>query len=161
MKKLFVLICLVVLFVGCEKKKEVPVSATIPGRFEKINSAKFKELMASNKGNVVLVNFFATWCPPCRKEVPELIQLKSAYVGKNVVFIGLNVDETGEETLVPFAEKVGFNYPVYLAEQDLSREYQIDAIPNSLLFSKDGKLIQNLKGYVDPATLKSMIDALL
>ncbi len=161
MKKLFVLICLVVLFVGCEKKKEVPVSATIPGRFEKINSAKFKELMASNKGNVVLVNFFATWCPPCRKEVPELIQLKSAYAGKNVVFIGLNVDETGEETLVPFAEKVGFNYPVYLAEQDLSREYQIDAIPNSLLFSKDGKLIQNLKGYVDPATLKSMIDALL
>lgn len=163
MKKIFVLLCLVVALIGCQKKEEAKLTggATSATKFEKMTSTKLKEVLASNKGNVVLINFFATWCPPCRKEVPELIQLKNTYAGKNVVIIGLNVDETGEETLAPFAEKVGFNYPVYLADPELSREYQVDAIPNSFLFSKDGKLIQNLKGYVDPGSLKGMIDALL
>lgn len=167
MKKFLVLLCLVFVFVSCQKKEEAVSPAGGAGtasgqsKFEKMNSAKLKEVLAANKGNVVLLNFFATWCPPCRQEVPELIQLKSTYAGKNVVFIGLNVDETGEETLKPFADKVGFNYPVYLADPELSREYQVDAIPNSFLYSKDGKLIQNLKGYIDPGSLKGMIDALL
>jgi len=164
MKKILVLMFLVLVFVSCQKKEEANVGSTpntAATKFERMNSAKLKEVLASNKGNVVLINFFATWCPPCRQEVPELIQLKNSYAGKNVVFIGLNVDETGEETLKPFAEKVGFNYPVYLADPELSKEYQVDAIPNSFLFSKDGKLIQNLKGYVDPGSLKGMIDALL
>lgn len=162
MKKILILLCFVFIFSGCQKNGETKAPlASAQAKFERMNSAKLKELLVSNKGNVVLINFFATWCPPCRQEVPELIQLKAAYAGKNVVFIGLNVDETGEETLKPFADKVGFNYPVYLAESDLSREYQVDAIPNTFLFSKDGKLVQNLKGYIDPGTLKGMIDALI
>lgn len=163
MKKIILILSLVLAVVSCQKKEEniAVTSKSVQGSFEKMNSAKLKEVLSANKGKVVLVNFFATWCPPCRKEVPELIQLKTAYEGKNVVFIGVNVDETGEETLKPFAEQVKFNYPVYLADPELSREYQVDAIPNSFLFSKDGKLIQNLKGYVDSKSLKGMIDALL
>lgn len=161
MSTVLLLLLFVVFLTACQKKQEEQASTASSGRFEKINSLKLKEVLNTNKGKVVLINFFATWCPPCRKEVPELIDLKKSYEGKDVVFIGLNVDETGEETLVPFAEKVGFNYSVYLADPELSKEYQIDAIPNSFLFSKDGKLIQNLKGYVDPVSLKGMIDALL
>ncbi len=163
MKKLAVLLILVTLVFACSKKEEPPVSSS-PAPASKsslslksLTSKDLQEIISSNSGKVVLVNFFATWCPPCRKEVPELIELYKNYRGKNVEFIGIGIDEGGAEVIVPFAEKVNINYPLYLTSQELTTAYKIDAIPATFIFDKKGKLVQSINGYVEGQELAKII----
>jgi thiol-disulfide isomerase/thioredoxin len=146
-------------FLSCGKEQQPQQKPS--GTYKQLTLVDYNNLMASNKGKVVIVNFFATWCPPCRKEVPELIKLAKAYDGKNLQIIGISVDENGEEAVIPFAQQVGFNYPVYLTTPELNKTFNIDAVPQIFLYSKDGSLITNLKGYVDTKELMPIIDKLL
>lgn len=155
---------------SCTKKEESKVE---PSRESSNQSVSFKKdlktltskdlqtILTSNKGKVVLVNFFATWCPPCRKEVPELIELYKTYKNKNVEFIGIAIDDNGAEAVAPFAEKININYPLYLTTQDLNNIYKVDAVPTTFLFDKNGKLVQTITGYVEGSELSRMINMML
>ena len=103
MKKIF-LPLLLCLLLPCAAWAE-----TLPS----LNLASLNDLLAKNKGKVVMLNFFATWCPPCRVEIPELIKTSKAYADKGVVIISLSVDEDSAPVL-PFVKKMGMDYPVYL-----------------------------------------------
>jgi thiol-disulfide isomerase/thioredoxin len=159
MKKYCIFLLVMLAFLSCGKEQQPQQKPS--GTYKQLNLVDYNNLMASNKGKVVIVNFFATWCPPCRKEVPELIKLAKAYDGKNLQIIGISVDENGEEAVIPFAQQVGFNYPVYLTTPELNKTFNIDAVPQIFLYSKDGTLITNLKGYVDTKELMPIIDKLL
>jgi thiol-disulfide isomerase/thioredoxin len=159
MKKYCIFLLVMLAFLSCGKEQQLQQKPS--GTYKQLNLVDYNNLMASNKGKVVIVNFFATWCPPCRKEVPELIKLAKAYDGKNLQIIGISVDENGEEAVIPFAQQVGFNYPVYLTTPELNKTFNIDAVPQIFLYSKDGTLITNLKGYVDTKELMPIIDKLL
>lgn len=154
------IILLVMLTFSACGKKEATTSKT-SGQFKQLNLIEFNNVLNSNMGKVVLVNFFATWCPPCRKEIPELINLTKEYKDKNLVIIGISVDENGEEAVLPFSQQVGFNYPVFLTTPELNSSFNIDAVPQIFIYDKAGKLVANLKGYVESSELKAMIDKLL
>lgn len=94
MKKIF-LPLLLCLLLPCAAWAE-----TLPS----LNLAGLTDLLAKNKGKVVMLNFFATWCPPCRVEIPELIKTSKAYADKGVVIISLSVDEDPAPVL-PFVKK--------------------------------------------------------
>lgn len=161
MKKILLVMITVTSLLACQNyKDQIPQSKT-SGTYKQLTNAELNNFLASNKGKVVLINFFATWCPPCRKEIPDLISLANQYKGKDVTIISISVDENGEEAVKPFAEQVGFNYPVYLTTQELTATYNIDAIPQTFLYDKNGKLITNLRGYVEAEQLRKMIDSLL
>jgi peroxiredoxin len=92
------------------------------------------------KGHVVLVNFWATWCPPCRKELPDLEALFQKYKGQG--FIVLAISDEPEAKVKPFVDAQGINYPVILDPGDkVSELYKIDGIPKSFVYNRDGQLV--------------------
>ena len=81
---------------------------------KKIILSELKTVLENNKGKVVILDLWATWCPPCRKEIPGFINLYNKYQGKGVEILGIAFDENGVEVVPPFIKKMGINYSVYL-----------------------------------------------
>ncbi len=92
------------------------------------------------KGKVVLVNFWATWCPPCRKEMPDLQKLYEEFADKGLVVLAIS-DEV-EKTVQPFIQKAGYTFPILLDPgRTVNTAYHIYGIPNSFMYDRDGKLV--------------------
>ncbi len=97
---------------------------------------------AALKGKVVILNFWATWCGPCREEIPEMIALQSRYKD-DLQIIGISEDDGPPEQVAKFAQKAGLNYPVIMSNDALEKEYGgIAALPTSFLVNKDGRVVQ-------------------
>ena len=118
------------------------------------------DIVKANKGKLVFVNFFATWCPPCREELPELISIRKAFPEDKVVIISVSLD-TERSKLEPFVGKMKFNYPVYLATPEVGEHFEIDSIPFNLLYDKKGELVAGGPGMVGKEELKEAFNSLL
>ena len=97
--------------------------------------------LADLRGKVVLVNFWATWCPPCRREIPYLISLNNKYHKKGVMFVGVAIDED-EDTVKEFVDQVGVNYKILLDSQGrtVGPLYKVGPIPQTYLIDRKGKI---------------------
>ncbi len=125
-----------------------------------ISSDQVLDVVKANKGKLVFINFFATWCPPCREELPELISIRKAFPEDKVVIVSVSLDsERGK--LESFAKTMGFNYPVYIAEPDVGDAFGISSIPFNLLYDKAGKLVAGGPGMVDKEELEEAFNGLL
>ncbi|TVM18426.1 TlpA family protein disulfide reductase [Oceanidesulfovibrio indonesiensis] len=113
---------------------------------EKMNDLDVLELINDSKGKVMVINFFASWCGPCRLEIPELIEIREDFSGDAVTVVGIAVDDT-EPALRRFSRDMGFNYPVYMGETSVSRLFNIEGVPMVLVYSPQGKLIDTQVGY--------------
>jgi cytochrome c biogenesis protein CcmG/thiol:disulfide interchange protein DsbE len=101
---------------------------------------------AALKGKVVLLNFWATWCGPCREEIPEMIKLQAQYKDTLEV-IGASEDEAPPEQVAKFAKKAGINYPVIMSSAQLEREYGgVAALPTTFVINADGRVVQKNVG---------------
>ncbi|MGB7024599.1 MAG: TlpA disulfide reductase family protein [Candidatus Acidiferrales bacterium] len=101
---------------------------------------------AALKGKVVLLNFWATWCGPCREEIPEMIKLQAQYQD-TLQIIGASEDEAPPEQVAKFAQKAGINYPVIMSSGPLEREYGgVDALPTTFVINADGRVVQKNVG---------------
>ncbi|MFH1197995.1 MAG: TlpA disulfide reductase family protein [bacterium] len=125
-----------------------------------------KELKLSDyKGKVVILDFWATWCPPCRRGIPDLIALKEQYKNKGLEVIGISIDEFSRDTkaeVVPFVKEYGINYPVVYGTIDLTRAYGgIQSIPTSFVINQKGEISQMHVGLVPKETYVSEIEKLL
>jgi len=97
-------------------------------------------------GKAVLLNFWATWCPPCRLEIPILIALQKKYEGRLLV-IGVSEDEDRPEEVLKFAQRVGINYPVVMAtSQLLSAWGGVEALPTTFLINPEGRVLTKHRG---------------
>jgi thiol-disulfide isomerase/thioredoxin len=116
--------------------------------------------LADYKGKVVLVNFWATWCDPCRVEIPWLIDMQAKYGAKGFTVVGVAMDDEGKSVVAPFVAKERFDvdgqklpmsYPILIGNDDASNKFGgILGYPTSFLISRDGKQItrfQGLKSY--------------
>lgn len=118
------------------------------------------EVVAANKGKVIMLNFFATWCPPCRKEIPDLVKVHEKYADKGVVIIGLSVDE--DKNAVPgFLQNLGVNYPAYMADSSVARAFGISSIPFNVFINKKGNVVLAGSGLVEHKDLVEIFDKLL
>lgn len=98
------------------------------------------------KGRVILINFWATWCPPCKREIPDFIELYNKYQKDNFVIIGIALDDL--ESVKKFKANYRINYPVLMGDQEVIKKYgNIRGIPTSFLVGKDGKIKQRYDGY--------------
>ncbi len=92
------------------------------------------------RGQVVLVNFWATWCPPCRKEMPDLDSLYSRFREQGLVVLAISDEETGKVT--PFLKEHGVSYPILLdTDRAVSKLFGVEGIPKSFVYNRDGKLV--------------------
>jgi thiol-disulfide isomerase/thioredoxin len=114
------------------------------------------------RGKVLLVTFFATWCPPCMQEVPTLIQLQKEMGPRGFTVLGLSVDEGGSGIVAKLVERRRINYPVLMANSLVAGAFGgISGIPTSFLVNKKGHVVKRYPGYVPHKILLRDIQALL
>ena len=107
--------------------------------------------LADFRGKVVLVEFWATWCPPCRATVADLVEVQKQYKDRGLVVLGIAVDE-GEnlpKRLSAFSEDHKMNYLILLSDRTVENAYQVSSIPKSFIIDKEGKIVNSYTGYGD------------
>jgi thiol-disulfide isomerase/thioredoxin len=128
----------------------------------KLNELAGKELtLESSRGKVVLLNFWATWCGPCREEIPELIALENRYKDR-LQIIGLVVDDDDEKEIRSVIASEGINYPVALADTETRLAYGgIAALPTVFVINTEGRVVQKHVGLFNLALYETEVRALL
>jgi thiol-disulfide isomerase/thioredoxin len=117
--------------------------------------------LAAARGKVVLLNFWATWCGPCRAEIPDLIALQQKYKDQ-LQIIGLTVDDDDAATIKQVVAEEHINYPVAMASPEVRLQYGgIAALPTSFMVDAQGRVVQKHEGLRDPALYETEIRALL
>ncbi len=113
-------------------------------------------------GKVVIVDFWATWCPPCRKEIPGFIALQKQYAERGLVIVGASVDRGGSEVVKKFASEQGVNYPMIMAAPEMVGAFgevigQIRGIPTTVVIGRGGKIVFTHVGYASKETFEKVI----
>jgi cytochrome c biogenesis protein CcmG/thiol:disulfide interchange protein DsbE len=117
--------------------------------------------IADFHGKVVLLNFWATWCGPCRAEIPDLVELQNKYKDQ-LQIIGLVVDDEDQDAIKKFITEFGINYPVAVAPDELRMQYGgIAALPTSFVIDAEGRVVQKHEGLRDPVLYEVEIRSLL
>lgn len=124
-----------------------------------VDQAGLDKILKENRGKVIMLNFFATWCPPCKAEIPEIVKLRAAWADSKLAIIGLSVDEN-KAAVPPFIEKLKVNYPVYMAARDVTDHYRVTSVPHNAFIGPDGKLVISEPGMADESVLRQVVEDL-
>ncbi len=149
LKRLLIL-CLctawVFLLPHCSKEGKAPSAALAPDFTLKTLDGQ-EMTLSKLKGKVVLLDFWATWCAPCREAIPHLINLQKTYREKGFEVIGMNVDRGDVETVRRFVKSMDIPYPITLTPEEVLRNYGVTGLPTTILIDKAGKIRQKLLGF--------------
>jgi len=116
--------------------------------------------LSSLRGNVVVINFWATWCPPCKAEIPDFIEVYDMYSSRGVEFLGISAED--KNLLEGFAEDYGINYPVLIDETgSVFQAYGVSAIPQTYIVNRKGEIVFKQTGMMSKSQLSSAIDSAL
>jgi peroxiredoxin len=111
--------------------------------------------LSDYRGQVVVLNLWGTWCPPCRREIPELADLQEELLGRGATVVSIAVDSGSEEEIRSFADDFGINYPIWISSTDaVVQHFRAIGFPFTLLIDREG-LIR--KEYLGPQTLESLL----
>ena len=171
MKKIIFVMLMTVVFIfsGCAKSSNNTDSSSQPDTkreqaadftLKNINGDEIK--LSDYKGKTVVMNFFATWCPPCKSELPGFMKTKENYKDKEAVFLFIDVQESSD-TVKSFVDDRGYTdmNPLLDSEGSVSEKYGIRGIPRTFILDKEGNIAFSHEGYLDDAALESAIDSVL
>ena len=156
--KAFLALCILVLVMASTAHGAAPMPHFA------LPSAADGKIIDSNsfKGKTIIVNFFATWCPPCRKEIPSFIKLQEKYGPKGFTVIGISTDQGGPQLVAKFMKKMKINYPVVMSDSQTPRNFgNILGIPTSFLVDSQGNVRKRYDGYVDHNTLERDLNRIM
>jgi thiol-disulfide isomerase/thioredoxin len=110
------------------------------------------------RGKAVLLNFWATWCGPCKIETPWLVELQNQYGSQGLQVIGVAMDDSGKEDIAKFAKDMGVNYPVLLGKEAVGDAYGgVPALPETFFIGRDGKIVDKIIGLKGRAEIEDSI----
>jgi len=103
--------------------------------------------LSSLRGKAVVVNFWATWCGPCKIETPWLVELQNQYGAQGLQIVGVAMDDSGKDEIARFAKDMGMNYPVALGKEAVGDAYGgVSYLPESFFIGRDGKIVDKIMG---------------
>ena len=138
--KFLVIITAIVLLGACSQSSAVEVGQSAPD-FSLTNVDGQNMSLSDFKGKAVILNFFASWCPPCRAEIPDFVELQKAYADKGFTFIGVSLVDAKESK--DFASKMNINYPVLVDDGKVSALYgPVRSIPTTFVIDKNMKVVK-------------------
>lgn len=162
MKRLFfsLLAVLATATVTTAMRADLPVLGKAPAW--KLKDMQGKEVSSAEfKGKVVVLDFWATWCIPCREAIPGLMTLQKKYADKGLVVIGISMDEN-RELLDAFVAKRAFNYKILLFNDDVVTAYfDADGLPRTILIDAEGNIRDVQRGPVEPEIYEKRVGQLL
>src|SRR6202140_4973317 len=117
-----------------------------------------KVSLSDMRGKAVLLNFWATWCGPCKIETPWLVELQNQYGPQGLQVIGVAMDDSGKDDIAKFAKEMGMNYPVLLGKEAVGDAYGgVPALPESFFIGRDGKIVDKIIGLKGKAEIEDSI----
>ncbi len=134
-----------------------PAAGSFPNE---ISSQELISAVAKSRGRVTVVNFWASWCSSCKKEIPELSSMRDRYSPEELTLIGVSLDQN-LKALSRFLQTHQLSYQVYRAGPDVNAAFGITGIPKTLIYGPQGKLEFDQFGYVPLNTLRKVVDRLL
>lgn len=139
---------------------EAAVQSTEPWSFPDLKGGTLSS--QELEGDVTVLAFWATWCPPCRKEIPALASIQERYADKGVNVIGVSLDEFPDNELAAKVKELGITYPVVRGDQGIPELFgDIRSIPTVFIFSRDSEIAFRHVGYTSENTLEKEIRKLL
>jgi len=118
--------------------------------------------LADFQGKVVILDFWATWCPPCRAEVPDFVRLQAKYRDKGLSVVGLSLDAEGAKVVRPFAEEYNVNYVMLIANDETTRSFGgVVGIPTTFVLDRTGKIVSKFIGKTELKVFEETILPLL
>lgn len=161
-KKSIVLILLLLLLTlfGCKSVQKQPDLKLAPTFSLKLLDGKTIRLQ-DLRGKVVVLNFWASWCPSCRQEAPALSNTYKAYKNKGVIFLGIGINDT-EENLKAFVEEFKKTYPNGLdATRRIADAYGVTGVPETFIITKEGRIARKWIGPITESQLSAFIEEAL
>ena len=130
--------------------------------FTLLDSNGAKVTLASLKGKVVLLNFWATWCGPCQVEIPWFIEFNKTYKARGLAVVGISMDEDGWKSVKPYLAAKKIDYPIVVGTEDVAKAYGgVDSLPSTFIIDRDGKIAFSHSGLVGKDTYETEIKSLL
>lgn len=131
-------------------------------KFELKDANGAKVTLADYKGKVVLLNFWATWCVPCKAEIPWFQEFDKNFKDKGFAVLGVSMDEEGWNAVKPYVEERKIAYRMVIGSEEVSTLYGgIDSLPTTFMIDKDGKIAAIHTGLVSKATYQKQLESLL
>jgi peroxiredoxin len=99
------------------------------------------------RGKAVLLNFWATWCTPCKIEMPWFVELQNQYRAQGLQIVGVAMDDASKEDIAKFAKDMGVNYPILIGKEAVGDQYGgVPALPETFFIGRDGKIVDKILG---------------
>lgn len=148
---------------AAERLTNDPKGAVAPEFDLKVLPGDGKTLKLSElKGKVVLLNFWATWCEPCKVEMPWFRDLQKKYGPQGLQVVGVALDDTGEDAIISFSKKMGVNYTILQGTDDMADMYGgVEGLPESFFIDRSGKVAERKLGLASLADIEAIVKKLL
>jgi thiol-disulfide isomerase/thioredoxin len=173
-RSFIVVVVIIILMLGCQKKTD-PSTDLAGTQFEKKSVESYQNfhhnfqtlngetenLVELIKGKIAIVNVFATWCPPCKEEIPSFVKLYDTYKDQDVIIVGVSIDNA-LDVLLPFKKALSINYPImYDPQKQLAASFGVRGIPTSFILDREGNLALRISSYASYEFFEGEIKKLL
>ena len=155
------------LVVGCSSSPKANPAAEHLDRkpaadFTLADASGAKVALADYKGKVVLLNFWATWCGPCKVEIPWFIEFNKTYKDRGLAVVGVSLDDDGWKSVKPYLAEKKIDYTVVVGNDAVSKSYgDVDSLPTTFIIDRDGRIAFTHTGLVSKGTYEKEIQSLL